>query len=82
VLGQLSCYTGKEITWDQMSASDFYYSPRPEDCRDDMEAPTEPGSDETYPVPVPGQTDFKIERKIAKFSAVAPMAGFVAAEGI
>jgi predicted dehydrogenase len=59
-MGQLSCYTGKEVTWEQVSQSDFYYPPRLEECRDDMEAPTQPGSDDTYIVPVPGRTVFNL----------------------
>jgi myo-inositol 2-dehydrogenase/D-chiro-inositol 1-dehydrogenase len=58
VMGQLSCYTGQEITWDQVQASQFFYPPKPEDCRDDMEPPTRPGPDGTYPVPQPGRTRF------------------------
>jgi predicted dehydrogenase len=61
VMGQLSCYTGKEVSWEQVSQSDFFYPPRPEQCRDDMEPPTSPGSDDTYPVPVPGQTVFNLQ---------------------
>ncbi|MBN2271069.1 MAG: Gfo/Idh/MocA family oxidoreductase [Sedimentisphaerales bacterium] len=56
VMGQISCYTGKEVTWDQINKSDFYYPPRPEDCRDDMDPPVKPGPDGTYPVPTPGVT--------------------------
>lgn len=56
VMGQISCYTGKEVTWDQINKSDFYYPPRPEDCRDDMDPPVKPGPDGTYPVPIPGVT--------------------------
>jgi len=56
IMGQISCYTGKEVTWDQVSKSDFYYAPRPEECRADMEPPTELGSDGSYPVYKPGQT--------------------------
>lgn len=56
VMGQISCYTGKEVTWDQINNSDFYYPPKPEDCRDDMEPPVKPGPDGTYPVPIPGVT--------------------------
>jgi predicted dehydrogenase len=54
VMGQISCYTGKEVTWEQVSQSDYYYPPKPEDCRDDMEPPTKPGPDGSYPVPKPG----------------------------
>jgi myo-inositol 2-dehydrogenase / D-chiro-inositol 1-dehydrogenase len=57
VMGQLSCYTGKEVTWEQINQSDFYYPPRPEDCSDGMEPPTKPGPDGSYPVPVPGRTN-------------------------
>lgn len=56
VMGQISCYTGKEVTWEQMNQSDFYYPPKPEECRDDMEPPTRPGPDGAYPVPKPGIT--------------------------
>jgi predicted dehydrogenase len=56
VMGQLSCYTGKEVSWEQVMASDYFYPPRPEDCRDGMEPPTKVGADGSYPVPLPGRT--------------------------
>jgi myo-inositol 2-dehydrogenase / D-chiro-inositol 1-dehydrogenase len=56
VMGQISCYTGKEVTWEQIMASDFFYPPKPEDCRDGMEPPTKPGANGSYPVPEPGRT--------------------------
>ena len=56
VMGQISCYTGKEVTWEQINKSDFYYPPRPEDCRDDMDPPVKAGPDGSYPVPKPGFT--------------------------
>ncbi len=56
VMGQISCYTGKEVTWEQIWASDFFYNVKPEDCRDDMEPPVQPGPDGSYPVPIPGRT--------------------------
>jgi hypothetical protein len=56
VMGQISCYTGKEVTWEQINASDFHFPPKPEDCRMDMEPPTKKGADGTYPVYVPGVT--------------------------
>jgi myo-inositol 2-dehydrogenase / D-chiro-inositol 1-dehydrogenase len=58
VMGQLSCYTGKEIAWEQVNQSDFYYPPKPEDCSDGMEAPTKPGPGGSYPVPTPGRAQF------------------------
>jgi myo-inositol 2-dehydrogenase/D-chiro-inositol 1-dehydrogenase len=57
VMGQLSCYTGKEVTWEQANQSEFYYPPKPEDCHDDMEPPTKPESNGCYPVPAPGRTN-------------------------
>ena len=56
VMGQLSCYTGKEVTWEQANNSDFYYPPKPEDCHDDMDPPSKLGADGSYPVPRPGFT--------------------------
>jgi myo-inositol 2-dehydrogenase / D-chiro-inositol 1-dehydrogenase len=56
VMGQISCYTGKEVSWEQVMASDYYYPPAPEDCHDGMEPPSKPGPDGSYPVPAPGRT--------------------------
>jgi predicted dehydrogenase len=56
VMGQISCYTGKEITWEQINASDFFYPPNPADCRDDMQPPVKPGPNGSYPTLTPGQT--------------------------
>ena len=56
VMGQISCYTGEEITWKRINKSDFYYPPRPEDCHDGMEPPVKAGAHGSYPVPKPGFT--------------------------
>ncbi len=56
VMGQLSCYTGKEVTWEQINQSDFYYPPKPQDCHDGMEPPVKAGAHGSYPVPKPGFT--------------------------
>lgn len=56
IMGQISCYTGQEVTWEQVNASDFLYAPKPEDCRDGMTPPTVPGADGSYPVYAPGRT--------------------------
>jgi hypothetical protein len=55
-MGQISCYTGKEVTWEQVTRSDFQYAPKPEECRDGMEPPVRPGPDGTYAVYKPGVT--------------------------
>jgi myo-inositol 2-dehydrogenase/D-chiro-inositol 1-dehydrogenase len=56
IMGQISCYTGKEVTWEQVSKSDFYYPPRPEECSFDMEPLVRPDAKGSYPVAVPGKT--------------------------
>jgi myo-inositol 2-dehydrogenase / D-chiro-inositol 1-dehydrogenase len=60
IMGQLSCYTGKEITWEQINASDFYFEPKPEAVHAKMEAPVLPDKDGIYPVFKPGETRFAI----------------------
>jgi predicted dehydrogenase len=57
LMGQFSCHTGKEVTWEQINASDYYYPPKPEECSEDTEAPVKPGPDGLYPVFVPGETE-------------------------
>jgi predicted dehydrogenase len=56
VMGQISCYTGKEVTWEQINESDFYYPPKADQCRDGMAPPTKPNAHGSYPVPKPGFT--------------------------
>ena len=56
IMGQISCYTGKEVTWEQITQSDFAYAPKPEECHDGMDPPTRPGPTGSYPVYVPGIT--------------------------
>jgi len=56
IMGQISCYTGAEVTWDQINKSDFFYPPKCEDCSLDMKPPVEKGPDDRYPVYVPGVT--------------------------
>jgi myo-inositol 2-dehydrogenase / D-chiro-inositol 1-dehydrogenase len=56
LLGQFSCYTGKEVTWEQFENSQFHYPPLPENVNAEMEAPVKPGPDGVYPVLVPGVT--------------------------
>ncbi len=56
VMGQISCYTGKEVTLEQIKQSDYFYPPRPEDCHDGMEPPVKTEANGSYPVPLPGRT--------------------------
>jgi predicted dehydrogenase len=57
IMGQLSCYSGQEVTWDEVSRSEFFFPPRPEACTWAMEPPTKPDTQGVYPVcAVPGTT--------------------------
>ena len=58
VMGQLACYTGKEVTWEQVTAADFEYDPKVADVRLDMPPPTRPDPGGNYPLPIPGVTKF------------------------
>ena len=60
VMGQLACYSGRELTWEQVSKSDFVFTPKVEDVRLDMEPPVKPDEKGNYPVPMPGITEYKI----------------------
>jgi myo-inositol 2-dehydrogenase / D-chiro-inositol 1-dehydrogenase len=60
VMGQLACYSGRELTWDQVAKSQFVFAPKVEDVRLDMEPPVKPDEKGWYPVPMPGITEFKI----------------------
>jgi predicted dehydrogenase len=50
IMGQLSCYSGQEVTWDQVVNSDYFLAPKPEDCTWDMEPPTAADENGVYPV--------------------------------
>ena len=50
IMGQLSCYSGKEVTWDQVVKSDYFIPPAPEACTWDMDPPTKPDAAGVYPV--------------------------------
>jgi myo-inositol 2-dehydrogenase / D-chiro-inositol 1-dehydrogenase len=56
LMGQFSCYTGNEVTWEQITTSDFYFTPRPEDCQADVDPPVKPDAEGIYPVFTPGVT--------------------------
>jgi hypothetical protein len=56
LMGQISCYTGREVTWEQITSSDYYHQPLPEECYDEMIPPVTAGPNGSYPVPLPGRT--------------------------
>ena len=50
IMGQLSCYSGREVRWEDVSKSDFCFMPKPEECTWDMQPPTAPDDKGIYPV--------------------------------
>ncbi len=56
VMGQVACYTGKPVKWDEIWKSDFSFGPPPEKVTMNMEPPTRPEKNGDYPIPVPGET--------------------------
>jgi len=58
VMGQLASYSGKPITWEQVTTARFEFEPKVADVRLDMPPPTTPDQTGNYPLPVPGQTRY------------------------
>ena len=56
LMGQFSCYTGKQVSWQQICESRFHHAPKAEDVSLEMEPPVKPGPDGIYPVFTPGET--------------------------
>ena len=54
ILGQIACYTGKKVTWDQAIAAGEVFGPA--DCSFSTQPPVKPNADGTYPVRIPGVT--------------------------
>jgi myo-inositol 2-dehydrogenase / D-chiro-inositol 1-dehydrogenase len=55
VMGQMSCYTGKPVKWDEAMKSPFQYLPAPDDAS--FDTPTvKPDATGNYPLPKPGIT--------------------------
>ncbi len=59
VLGQMTCYTGKETTWEEAYKSDLCFGPPPEESNFYTQPPSlpdKPGRSGNYPLPLPGIT--------------------------
>jgi predicted dehydrogenase len=60
IIGQISCYTGREIKWEQAWNSSFHYAPKAEDVNENTEAPVHPDANGIYPVNIPGVTKIEL----------------------
>jgi len=58
IMGQVACYNGKPVTWEQITQSEFEFEPKLAEVRLDGEAPTQPDAQGNYPLPIPGFSDF------------------------
>ncbi len=58
VMGQLACYSGKPVSWDQMLKADFEFEPKVADVRLDMAPPVKADATGNYPLPIPGITKY------------------------
>jgi predicted dehydrogenase len=56
VLGQIACYTGKPVQWDEAYKSDLEYGPSPDGASFETVPPTLPDETGNYPLPLPGIT--------------------------
>ena len=54
VLGQLACYTGRPLKWDDVAKSDFQFGPAPDAANFDTPPPSKPDATGNYPLPKPG----------------------------
>lgn len=55
VMGQLSCYTGRRLSWEEIEQSNWSYPPAGE-VNERTEPPVMPAADGAYPVFIPGVT--------------------------
>ncbi len=56
IMGQITCYTGKAITWDEVNKSSLQFGPAPEDSSFQTKPPCLPDASGNYPLPRPGIT--------------------------
>jgi hypothetical protein len=56
VMGQMACYTGKQVTWDEAGKSNLQWGPAPDVANFETPPPTKPDQTGNYPLPIPGIT--------------------------
>lgn len=56
ILGQMACYSGKPVTWEDARTSKLQFGPAPEESSFATSPPTLPDATGNYPLPMPGMT--------------------------
>jgi len=54
IMGSAAVHTGKIVTWEEVTASDFKFCPNVDDLTSDSPAPVQADAQGRYSVPVPG----------------------------
>ena len=56
VMGQIACYTGAPVTWEETVKSNLQFGPPPDESSFETKPPSVPDKTGNYPLPVPGIT--------------------------
>jgi hypothetical protein len=69
VLGQMVCYSGQQLTWEEAMASK--YTAGPAQVSWDTQPPVKPDANGIYPVPIPGITKLPLAPACPKVAGPA-----------